>query len=84
MTLSKDNWDKLFPLSVNMQQFEDAYSLTSAAGEICRIANAPVAGLAPDQIAQRKTILNLALGVVLSERDKALDAFCKAWLAHRA
>ena len=84
MTLSKDNWDKLFPNLVHTNEFEDAWSLTAAAGEICRISNTPIASLSTEQQQQRTTILNIALGLVLADRDKALDRFCAQWIAYRA
>ena len=84
MTLSKENWGKLFPSSVNINEFEEAYALTAAAGEICRISNTPIASLTGEQSQQRKAILDISLGLVLADRDKALDRFCSQWLAYRA
>lgn len=84
MTLSKENWSKLFPPSVHINEFEEAYALTAAAGEICRISNTPIASLTGEQSQQRKAILDISLGLVLADRDKALDRFCSQWLAYRA
>lgn len=89
MSLQKDNWDKLFPhlspseAPLYLTQFEEALDLTTAANAICRISNEPIPTLSADQLSQRRTILNISLGLVLAQRDKALDSFCKAWLAYR-
>lgn len=69
-----------------MHQFEEAYELHQAAGRILQSANTPAAqlqGLTPEQVAQRAALLKIPFQLIVNERNKALDAFCAAWIRLR-
>jgi hypothetical protein len=67
--------------------FEDAFKAHQAAGTILRIANAPASSLpelSPGQLAQRTAILKIPFKILVNERNKALDDFCRAWVKLRS
>ena len=76
----------LSPISdgLYLTQFTDAYELHRAASAIRMARNAsPPQGMPPEIHTQRKAILDISTQLLVNRRNKALDAFCTAWLRHR-
>ena len=62
-----------------------AYELHNAASAVTQLRNKPKerTGLSPEQEQARVNILDIAVRLILAERDNILDEFSVAWLAYR-
>lgn len=79
-----DRFASFNDMALSIADLRAAACLAQAAYELpARAQHADTTGLSPDQITQRKILLDLCVKLIEAERDKALDAFSTRWLAHR-
>lgn len=71
--------------SFYLTSLQQAYELHSAASAVTQLRNKPIerTGLSPDQHQARVNILDIAVRLMLAERDKILDEFSAAWITYR-
>lgn len=75
-----------FPLGVNISAFRSAYELHQSASATLRFkADTSVnSALTLQQSTMRQTMLDMQARLLVTERNRLFDEFCKSWLEYRS